>query len=87
MHRINRKRTLGLALIVAAAAAVFIGLSASTHASSIATVPTTKHVGATNDSVAVSGSTGLSKSGMNWHSYYLKGGPCLRCLYDHPYEF
>lgn len=85
MHKSNSKRTLAIALILAAAAgaALLFAISASTHAAPVHTVPV-KISGATKV-LASAGSTGVSKSVTPPHSF-LSSGPCRRCLSAHYYS-
>ena len=83
MLRRNKRRTLGFALILAAAAAVFIGISASTHAAAVPAAPS-RHVVASNE-FTMAHSTGASQSLASTYTS-VKGGVCHRCIIAHPYE-
>ena len=77
MWKNNQVRILALGLIVVAAAiAIFVGISFSTHA-----VPV-KHVQASNE-LASAPSAGSGHSASASHPYV---GPCRKCLAAHPYE-
>ncbi len=88
MYR-RSERTLVLALLIAAAviALVSIGIATTSHpsASMPASVPA-KHIANSNELAPSGGNSNAVASHYANIVHSWRGGPCPRCVIDHPYE-